>query len=106
MFHEIGVFRLQKYVQCGRDDLIDRKSEARTIFKTRRMLDAAKNGVLVLDETYTLLPSVARPRGRDHGGAALREIARVLPTGNPLIIVTGTALDLQRILSSEIGFKG
>jgi ATPase family associated with various cellular activities (AAA) len=106
VFHEIGVVRSQNYVQCGRDDLIDRKSEARTIFKTRRMLDAAKNGVLVLDETYTLLPSVARPRGRDHGGAALREIARVLPTGNPLIIVTGTALDLQRILSSEIGFKG
>jgi len=103
---EIGVVRSPNFVKCGRDDLIDRKSEARTIFKTRRMLDAAKNGVLILDEAHILLPSVARPRGRDHGGAALREIARVLPAGNPLIIVTGSALDLQRILSSEIGFKG
>eukprot|EP00429_Kryptoperidinium_foliaceum_P004284 CAMPEP_0176015308 /NCGR_PEP_ID=MMETSP0120_2-20121206/7272_1 /TAXON_ID=160619 /ORGANISM="Kryptoperidinium foliaceum, Strain CCMP 1326" /LENGTH=574 /DNA_ID=CAMNT_0017348277 /DNA_START=16 /DNA_END=1736 /DNA_ORIENTATION=+ len=106
VLHEIGVVRSSNFVQCGRDDLIDRKSEARTIFKTRRMMDAAKNGVLVLDETYTLLPSAARPRGRDHGGAALREIARALPTGNPLVIVTGSALDLQRVLSSEIGFKG
>lgn len=88
------------------DDLIDRKSEARTIFKTRKVLERAKDGVLVLDETYTLLPSVGRPRGRDHGGAALREIARVLPSGSPLVIVTGSPLDLQRILSSEIGFKG
>lgn len=103
---EIGVVRTRNFVLCGRDDLIDRKSEARTIFKTRRILENAKNGVLILDETYTLLPSAARPRGRDHGGAALREIARVLPAGNPLVIVTGSALDLQRILSSEIGFKG
>lgn len=106
VLYEIGVVRSRNFVACGRDDLIDRKSEARTIFKTRKMLDAAKDGVLVLDETYTLLPSTARPRGRDHGGAALREIARCLPSGSPLIIVTGSALDLQRILSSEIGFKG
>lgn len=103
---DLGVVRSKSFVRCGREDLIDRKSEARTIFKTRRVLDAAKNGVLVLDEAHTLLPSAARPRGRDHGGAALREIARALPTGNPLVIVTGSALDLQRILSSEIGFKG
>jgi stage V sporulation protein K len=105
VLHEIGVVQSANFVTCGRDDLIDRKSEARTIFKTRRVLEAAKNGVLVLDETYNLLPSAARPRGRDHGGAALREIARTLPAGSPLVIVTGAALDLQRILSSEIGFK-
>jgi len=106
VLYEIGVVQSRNFVTCGRDDLIDRKSEARTIFKTRRVLEEVKNGVLVLDETYNLLPSAARPRGRDHGGAALREIARILPTGKPLVIVTGTALDLQRILSSEIGFKG
>lgn len=102
---EIGVVKTQNFVTAGRDDLIDRKGEARTIAKTRKVLERAKGGVLVLGEAYTLLPSTARPRGRDHGGAALREIARTLPTGNPLIILTGGALDLQRILSSEIGFK-
>jgi hypothetical protein len=102
---EIGVVKSQAFINAGRDDFIDRKSEARTIMKTRKVLERAKGGVLVLDEAYTLLPSTARPRGRDHGGAALREIARTLPTGNPLIILTGGPLDLQRILSSEIGFK-
>jgi hypothetical protein len=102
---EIGVVKTQNFVRAGRDDLIDRKSEARTITKTRKVLEVAKGGVLVLDEAYTLLPSTARPRGRDHGGAALREIARTLPTGNPLVILIGGALELQRILSSEIGFK-
>ena len=103
---EIGVVKNRNFVACGRDDLIDRKSEARTIFKTRKVLEAASGGVLVLDEAYNLLPSPARPKGRDHGGAALREIARALPSGSPLVILTGSALDLQRILSSEIGFKG
>lgn len=102
---EMGVVRTQNFVCAGREDLIDRKSEARTIMKTRKVLERAAGGVLVLTESYTLLPSTARPRGRDHGGAALREVARTLPTGNPLIILTGSALELQRILSSEIGFK-
>lgn len=106
VLYEIGVVKTQNFMSVGRDDLIDRKSDARTIQKTRKVLARAKGGVLVLSEGYTLLPSTARPRGRDHGGAALREIARTLPSGNPLIILTGSALELQRILSSEIGFKG
>jgi len=105
ILYEIGVVKTQNFMSVGRDELIDRKSEARTIQKTRKVLARAKGGVLVLNEGYTLLPSTARPRGRDHGGAALREIARTLPSGNPLIILTGSALELQRILSSEIGFK-
>jgi DNA polymerase III delta prime subunit len=102
---DIGVVKNRNCVTCNREDLIDRKSEARTIFKTRKLMERASGGVLIMDEAYTLLPSTARPRGRDHGGAALREIARLLPSGNPLVILTGGSLDLQRILSSEIGFK-
>mmetsp|Transcript_14971 Transcript_14971/g.41683 ORF Transcript_14971/g.41683 Transcript_14971/m.41683 type:complete len:580 (+) Transcript_14971:242-1981(+) len=105
VLYEISVTKTQNFMSVGRDELIDRKSEARTIAKTRKVLERAKGGVLVLNEGYTLLPSTARPRGRDHGGAALREIARILPSGNPLVILTGSALELQRILSSEIGFK-
>lgn len=105
VLYEIGVTKTLNFMSVGRDELIDRKSESRTIAKTRKVLERAKGGVLVLNEGYTLLPSTARPRSRDHGGAALREIARTLPSGNPLIILTGSSLELQRILSSEIGFK-
>ena len=93
-------------VEVSRDDMIDRKSEARTIFKSRKVLEKAAGGVIFINEAYTLLPSRARPRARDHGGAALREIARSLPKGSPLIIMSGNPKDLQRILTSEIGFKG
>jgi hypothetical protein len=104
LFH-MGATKTRTLVQVGRDDLVDRKSEARTVFKTRKVMERASGGVLLVDEAYTLLPSTARPRGRDHGAAALREIARSLPSGNPVVICTGTPVDLQRIMSSEIGFK-
>lgn len=102
---DIGVVKNKSFVVAGRDELVDRKSETRTIFKTRQVLQKASGGVLVISNPYTLLPSTARPRGRDHGGAALREIARCLPSGNPIVILTGNPLNLQRIVSSEIGFK-
>jgi hypothetical protein len=106
IYYEIGAVSTRAFLQVGRDDLIDHKSEARTVFKTRKLLERAAGGVLYLQEAYTLLPSTARPRGRDHGAAALRELARAFPTGDPVVILTGAPLDLQRVLSSDIGFKG
>ena len=103
---EMGVVKNRTFIECGREDFIDRKSEARTVFKTRKILERAAGGVLFWNEPYTLMPSTARPRGRDHGAAALREMARALPSGSPFVILTGTPLDLQRIISSDIGFKG
>lgn len=106
IMYEIKAVKTRNFVEVGREDLIDRKSEARTVFKTRKVIEKAAGGVLFLQEAYTLLPSTARPRGRDHGAAALRELARVFPTGDPVVILAGAPLDLQRVLSSDIGFKG
>lgn len=103
---DIGVIKSSNFVEVGREDLIDCKSEARTVFKTRKAIERANGGVLFVNEAYTLLPSTARPRGRDHGAAALRELARALPADNTFMIMAGAPLDLQRILSSDIGFKG
>jgi SpoVK/Ycf46/Vps4 family AAA+-type ATPase len=106
LLYNIGAVKSPMFVEAGREDLIDHRGEAKTVFKTRKLMQKAQGGVLFIDEAYTLLPSTARPRGRDHGAAALRELARSLPTGNPLVILTGTHPDLQRILGSDIGFKG
>ena len=106
LMYKMGAVKTPNVVEAGREDFIDRKSEARTVFKTRRVLEKASGGVLFMNDAYTLLPSTARPRGRDHGGAVLREIARALPAGSPLVIMTGTPKDVQRILASDIGFKG
>ena len=106
VFYSMGAVTNQFVHEVGREELVDRKSEARTIFKVRRLMEQATGGTLIINEAYTLLPSAARPRGRDHGAAALREISRSLSLGTPLVILMGTPLDLQRVLQSDIGFKG
>ena len=106
IMHKIGAVPSKNTLCVGRDDLVDRKSESRTIQKTRKVLEKVNGGVLFVDEAYTLLPSLARPRGKDYGPTALRELARGLSTGNPLVILVGYSADLQRILAADIGFKG
>jgi Ankyrin repeats (many copies)/ATPase family associated with various cellular activities (AAA) len=106
IYFQIHAVRSRVFVEVGRDDIIDRKSEARTVFKTRRAIERAAGGILYVKEAYTLLPSTARPRGRDHGAAALRELARIFAQSDPVVILSGAPLDLQRVLSSDIGFRG
>jgi len=106
IMYKIGAVSNANAVHVSRDDLVDRKSESRTIQKTRRVLEKANGGVLFIDEAYTLLPSAARPRGKDYGPAALRELTRGLTSGNPLVILAGYSADLQRVLAADIGFKG
>jgi len=106
ILHKIGAVKRENFIEVGRDDLIDRKSEARTKLKTQRVLEKAKGGVLFVDEAYTLLPSSARRRSRDHGAVALRELAYRLKDNDPLIIFAGYPDDLNLVMSSDVGFKG
>jgi len=71
MMYKIGAVTSAKSMEVGRDELVDCKSEIRTIFKTRSVLQSVAGGVLFVDEAYTLLPSSARFRERDHGAVAL-----------------------------------
>jgi hypothetical protein len=107
LLNRMGAVKNSNVVEATREDFVDRKSEARTVFRTRKILEKSMGGVLFINDVASLLPSTARPRARDHGAAALREIARILssPT-SPLILLTGNAQNVQRILSSDIGFKG
>lgn len=106
VLHKIGAVTTDVCIEVGRDELVDPKSCVRTIAKTRKVLERARGGVLFIDEAYTLLPSKARKKGRDHGAAALREIARILPGRDPLVIMAGYSSDLQLVVASDIGFKG
>lgn len=106
MLYKIGAVPTESIIEVGRNELVDARSEERTIEKTSRVLDRARGGVLFVDEIYNLLPSHGRQGSQDHGPAALKVLANALPTGNPLILLAGYALDLQRIVSSDIGFKG
>ena len=106
LLHLIGAVSKPVFVEASRDDLVDRRSPQKTLEKTRKVLQSAKGGVLFVDEAYTLLPSLARPRNRDHGEVVLRELAKALPSGDPLLILAGYPSDLELVMASDIGFRG
>jgi len=106
IFHKIGAVQTDVCIEASRDELVDYRSISRTVEKTRQVIQKAYGGVLFIDDAFTLLPSPARKKARDNGAAALREIAKVLPQGNPLIIMAGYSSDLQLVMASDIGFKG
>lgn len=103
----IGAVETDVFLEVGRSELVE-ATEAKTIEKTKKILNRAKGGVLFIDEAYTLLPSAAR-RGigmSDYGSAALRTIAEALPHNDPLIILAGYSADLQVIITNNaLGFK-
>jgi len=106
LLHQIGAVSKPVFIEASRDDLVDRRSRHKTLLKTQAVLQAAKGGVLFVDEAYTLLPSLARPRNRDHGEVVLRELAKALPSGDPLLILAGYPSDLELVMASDIGFRG
>jgi SpoVK/Ycf46/Vps4 family AAA+-type ATPase len=107
ILHRIGAVDKDVFLEVGRNELVE-KSEAKTIEKTKLILERARGGVLFVDEAYTMLPSTARrgsSRG-DHGAAALRTIAEALPNNDPFIILSGFSSDLQLLLTNNAaGFK-
>jgi hypothetical protein len=103
--HKIGAVKTESIVEVGRDELVDARSEERTIEKTLKVLERARGGVLFIDEVYNLLPSHGRQGNQDHGPAALKTIAEALPKGDPLVFLAGFSLDLQKVINTDIGFK-
>ena len=46
------------------------------------------------------------PGKRDHGPVALQVLTTALPVGDLLVVLVGYAPDLQRVIASDMGFKG
>lgn len=105
LMYKIGAVKTESIIEVGRDELVDARSEERTIEKTLKVLERAKGGVLFIDEVYNLLPSHARQGNQDHGPAALKTIAETLPKGDPLVFLAGYSQDLQKVINTDIGFK-
>jgi len=107
ILYRLGAVPTSVFLEVGRSELVE-KSEAKTVEKTKKILQKAKGGILFIDEAYTLLPSSARrgsSRG-DHGAAALKTIAEALPNNDPFIILSGYSSDLQLLLTNNAaGFK-
>ena len=67
---------------------------------------AGQGGVLFVDKICHLLPLHGRTGNHDYGSVVLQVLDVALLAGNPLVIMVECAQDLQRAMTSSIGFKG
>ena len=65
LLHKIGAVETDLVFEAGRADLVDARSEERTIEKTRAVLERAAGGAVFIDEVYNLLPSQGRQGSQD-----------------------------------------
>jgi len=99
VFGELGILKSGQLVEVQRDDLVG-QYVGWTATKTRERIDAAKGGVLFVDEAYRLTSSGSR---NDFGPEAVDEIMKDLTTGDPLVIVAGYGDEMERFLKSNPG---
>ncbi len=102
IFCEVGVLRTDNVVEVSRADLVA-EYEGQTASKTLKVLESALDGVLFVDEAYTLCDS------NDRGGfgkEALNTILSFMENNRDRICVifAGYHDDIQRLIDSNDGF--
>jgi len=100
-FHELGILRKPKFLECERMDLVARDSR-NTLAKTQEVLQEARGGVLFIDEAYSL--GLGTKSQCDTGNDAISELIRSIETADkdhPLIILAGFPMEMQQFLTMQ-----
>lgn len=105
-YHELGILQKPFFLEVERMDLVGRNSQ-QTIAKTREAIDEARNGILFVDEAYTLSMPTKRSSA-DAGIDAIQELIKSIDVANennndtsPLIILAGFPQEMQNFLASQ-----
>jgi len=99
--YDLGAVRKKSFVEVDRMDLV-RRDANRTTQATANVLDDARGGVLFVDEAHALMNASLSRRGMaDGASAAISEIVRTLPRGDPLIILAGFPVEMRKFLAEE-----
>jgi SpoVK/Ycf46/Vps4 family AAA+-type ATPase len=96
---ELGVVSKKTFKVVQRADLVGRYI-GETAQMTRSQINAAKGGVLFVDEAYRL---TSNPDSKDYGKEAVDEIMKDMLNGDPLVFVAGYTNEMEKFLQSNAG---
>ena len=103
IFYYMGVLKSNNVVIAGRSDLVGEYIGA-TAPKTKAVIEKAMNGVLFIDEAYSLVPEDA---GKDFGQEAISTLIAEMEDhrGELIVILAGYTKEMERMLDSNQGLR-
>lgn len=102
IFHERGFLSTGAYVEVKREDLVG-SYIGETALKTREKIEAAKGGVLFIDEAYTLYNANERDFGKEAVATLLTGMEEY--RDDLVVIAAGYGKEMQTFLGSNPGLK-
>ena len=101
IYYELGIIKSKNVIEVSREDLVA-EYLGQSEIKTKKVLESAKDGVLFIDEAYTL------SNGKDeYGTAVINTILKFMEDNrdNTLIIVAGYTKEMEKFIKANPGLE-
>ena len=104
IFHSLGILEKGQLIEVDRSDLVGGYM-GQTAQKTREMIEAAKGGVLFIDEAYSLSP--ANGDHGDYGSEAIEVLIKAMEDyrNDFIVILAGYDAGMKDLLKSNPGLS-
>ena len=103
ILYELGVIKEDKIVKADRSELVG-EFIGSTAIKTKELVHSAKNGVLFIDEAYSLFKANS---DKDFGSEAIQQLLIMLeePDSNTIVIMAGYSKQMEQLIGSNPGLR-
>ena len=102
IFRELGVVKKGHLVETDRSGLVA-EYVGQTAVKTNKVIDSALDGVLFIDEAYTLV----QDGDRDYGGEAIATLLKRMEDdrGRLVVVLAGYTEEMKKFINSNPGLQ-
>ena len=103
IYHNIGILKKGHTIETDRSGLVA-EYVGQTAIKTNKIIDAALNGVLFIDEAYSLVPEQGE---QDYGQEAISTLLKRMEDDRDslVVIIAGYNNEMKRFIDSNPGLQ-